>query len=131
METPAVRLSFRWQITLLGALVVVLFLAVLVAALSALRYTTSAVSMMRRRAFRQRLANWSANIGEERSRGKRVRTNPFGESLRSGSSQRIADAFGAYRPAENRCGRGVDSTQARRTTLPLLHFRAAKGTNRR
>jgi signal transduction histidine kinase len=37
------RLSFRWQITLLGALVVVLFLAVLVAALTALRYTTSAV----------------------------------------------------------------------------------------
>lgn len=37
------RLSFRWQITLLGALVVILFLAVLVAALTALRYTTSAV----------------------------------------------------------------------------------------
>ena len=40
---PLSRLSFRWQITLLGALVVVLFLAVLVAGFSALSYTTSAV----------------------------------------------------------------------------------------
>jgi membrane protein implicated in regulation of membrane protease activity len=42
-KLPLSRLSFRWQITLLGALVVVLLLAVLVAALTALRYTTSAV----------------------------------------------------------------------------------------
>jgi hypothetical protein len=40
---PLSRLSFRWQITLLGALVVVLFLAVLAAGFSALHYTTSAV----------------------------------------------------------------------------------------
>lgn len=37
------RLSFRWQITLLGAVVVVLFVAVLIAALAALQYTKSAV----------------------------------------------------------------------------------------
>lgn len=43
LKLPLSRLSFRWQITLLGALVVVLFLALLVAALTALRYTTSAV----------------------------------------------------------------------------------------
>ena len=43
LKLPLSRLSFRWQITLLGALVVVLFLAVFVAALTALRYTTSAV----------------------------------------------------------------------------------------
>jgi two-component system, NtrC family, sensor histidine kinase HydH len=43
LKLPLSQLSFRWQITLLGALVVVLFLAVLVAALTALRYTTSAV----------------------------------------------------------------------------------------
>jgi two-component system, NtrC family, sensor histidine kinase HydH len=37
------RLSFRWQITLLGAVVVVLFVAVLIATLGALQYTKSAV----------------------------------------------------------------------------------------
>ena len=37
------RLSFRWQITLLGTLSVILFLAVLVATFSALRYTKSSV----------------------------------------------------------------------------------------
>ena len=43
LKFPLSKLSFRWQITLLGALVGVLFLAVLVAASTALRYTTSAV----------------------------------------------------------------------------------------
>lgn len=37
------RLSFRWQITLLGALAAILLLAVLIAAVSALRFTKSAV----------------------------------------------------------------------------------------
>lgn len=40
---PLSRLSFRWQITLLGTLSVILFLAVLVATFSALRYTKSSV----------------------------------------------------------------------------------------
>ena len=40
---PLARLSFRWQITLLGAVVVVLFIAVLIATLAALQYTKSAV----------------------------------------------------------------------------------------
>jgi signal transduction histidine kinase len=39
----APRLSFRWQITLLGAVVAVLFIAVLIATLTALQYTKSAV----------------------------------------------------------------------------------------
>jgi len=42
-RTPLSRLSFRWQITLLGTLSVILFLAVLVATFSALRYTKSSV----------------------------------------------------------------------------------------
>ncbi len=42
-ELPLSKLSFRWQITLLGALVVVLFLAVLTAGVTALQYSTSAV----------------------------------------------------------------------------------------
>ena len=40
---PLPRLSFRWQITLRGAVVVVLFVAVLIATLGALQYTKSAV----------------------------------------------------------------------------------------
>ncbi len=40
---PLSRLSFRWQITILGTLSVILFLAVLVATFSALRYTKSSV----------------------------------------------------------------------------------------
>jgi len=40
---PLAKLSFRWQITLLGTLVFVLFLSVLFAAFATLRYTKSAV----------------------------------------------------------------------------------------
>lgn len=40
---PLSRLSFRWQITLLGTLVFVLFLSVLLATFATLRYTKSAV----------------------------------------------------------------------------------------
>ncbi|MGB7285170.1 MAG: ATP-binding protein [Candidatus Acidiferrum sp.] len=40
---PLSKLSFRWQITLLGTLVFVLFLSVLFAAFATLRYTKSAV----------------------------------------------------------------------------------------
>src|SRR5579864_1264275 len=40
---PLSKLSFRWQITLLGTLVFVLFLCVLFAAFATLRYTKSAV----------------------------------------------------------------------------------------
>ncbi|HEV2521481.1 MAG TPA: ATP-binding protein [Candidatus Acidoferrales bacterium] len=40
---PLSRVSFRWQITLLGAVVVVLFVATLIATLAALQYTKSAV----------------------------------------------------------------------------------------
>jgi signal transduction histidine kinase len=40
---PLSRLSFRWQITLVGMLVFILFLAVLFATIATLRYTKSAV----------------------------------------------------------------------------------------
>jgi len=40
---PLPKLSFRWQIILLGAVTVVLFIAVLIATLGALQYTKSAV----------------------------------------------------------------------------------------
>lgn len=40
---PLLRISFRWQITLLGALATILLLAVLIATFAAFRYTKSAV----------------------------------------------------------------------------------------
>ena len=43
MSTKLPKLSFRWQIILLGAVVVVLFIAVLIGTLGALQYTKSAV----------------------------------------------------------------------------------------
>ncbi len=43
LKLPLPRLSFRWQITLLGVVVAVLLLAMLFAASTALRYTKSAV----------------------------------------------------------------------------------------
>src|SRR5665213_2277424 len=43
MPTKLPKLSFRWQIILLGAVVVVLFIAVLIGTLGALQYTKSAV----------------------------------------------------------------------------------------
>jgi len=46
---PLSRLSFKWQITLLGTLSVILFLAVLVATFSALRYTKSSVLIDQKR----------------------------------------------------------------------------------
>ena len=42
-KLPHPRLSFRWQITMLGVAVAVLFVAVLIATLAALQYTKSAV----------------------------------------------------------------------------------------
>jgi signal transduction histidine kinase len=43
LRLPLSRISFRWQIILLGAVAAVLLLAVLVATIAALRYTKSAV----------------------------------------------------------------------------------------
>jgi len=43
IRLPHPRLSFRWQITMLGVVVVVLFVAVLIATLRELQYTKSAV----------------------------------------------------------------------------------------
>ena len=42
-KLPLSRLSFRWQVLLLGGLVAVLFVAVLVASYAALRYTKASV----------------------------------------------------------------------------------------
>jgi signal transduction histidine kinase len=58
---PLSRLSFRWQITVLGTLVVILFLAVISATLATLRYTKSAVLSSEKK---QLVAN-SQNLARE------------------------------------------------------------------
>src|SRR5579863_1167482 len=55
------RLSFRWQVSLLGTLVVILFLAVLLAIVATLRYTKSAVLNTEKR----RLAETARNLAQE------------------------------------------------------------------
>ncbi len=55
------RLSFRWQVSLLGTLVVILSLAVLLAIVATLRYTKSAVL----NAEKKRLAETSRNLAQE------------------------------------------------------------------
>lgn len=50
---PLSRLSFRWQITLLGTLVFILFLSVLSAGVGTLRYTRSAVLAKEKRQLTQ------------------------------------------------------------------------------
>jgi len=58
---PLSRLSFRWQITVLGTLVVILFLAVLSATFGTLRYTKSAVLS----AEKKRLIATTQNLARE------------------------------------------------------------------
>jgi signal transduction histidine kinase len=58
---PLSRLSFRWQITLLGTLVLILFLAVLSAAFATLQYTKSAVLG----AEKKRLVATTQNLARE------------------------------------------------------------------
>ena len=55
------RLSFRWQVSLLGTLVVILSLAVLLAIVATLRFTKSAVLS----AEKKRLAETSRNLAKE------------------------------------------------------------------
>src|SRR5271170_4619964 len=55
------RLSFRWQVSLLGTLVVVLSLAVLLAIVATLRYTKSAVLS----GEKKRLAETARNLAQE------------------------------------------------------------------
>jgi len=78
-KLPLSRLSFRWQITLLGALVVVLFLAVLAAGFTALHYTTSAVLNDEKKALSEtthKLVSEYEAAGNSESGGQPALENP-------------------------------------------------------
>ena len=69
---PLTRLSFRWQIILLGTLVVVLSFAVLFAIVATLRYTKSAVL----RDEKEKLAEVTRNLDQKfENRAARARSN--------------------------------------------------------
>ena len=89
LKLPLSRLSFRWQITLLGALVVVLFLAVLVGALTALRYTTSAVLNDEKRGLSATTLELAREYQERSLSGQEdSRESPLGNPA-SGSSREL------------------------------------------
>jgi signal transduction histidine kinase len=62
---PLSRLSFRWQITVLGALVVILFLAVLSATFATLRYTKSAVLSAEKKGLIETAQNMAREYGDK------------------------------------------------------------------
>jgi signal transduction histidine kinase len=59
------KLSFRWQIILLGAIVVVLFIAVLIGTLGALQFTKSAVLNSEKRRLLEAAQDLARNYAEE------------------------------------------------------------------
>jgi signal transduction histidine kinase len=86
LKFPLSKLSFRWQITLLGALVVVLLLAVLVAASTALRYTTSAVLSDEKKSLsattRELVREYEASRPSGQEKEQPPLEDPFGASSR-------------------------------------------------
>ncbi len=74
---PLPRLSFRWQITLLGAVVVVLFIAVLIATLAALQYTKSAVLSSEKRRLVEAANELARNYIDKAKSVSQARGLPF------------------------------------------------------
>ena len=65
MPTRLPKISFRWQIILLGTLVVVLFIAVLIGTLDALQYTKSAVLNTEKRRLLEAAQDLARNYMDE------------------------------------------------------------------
>ncbi len=84
---PLPKLSFRWQITLLGAMVVVLFVAVLIATLGALQYTKSAVLNSEKRRLSEAANELARNYMEESKSASQSRGLPFVDFDLMSSSQ--------------------------------------------
>lgn len=93
-KLPLSRLSFRWQITLLGALVVVLFLAVLVAGFSALRYTTSGVLNDEKKSLAMTTRELVREYEERGSAGRQEGTESALQNPSQGSSQELLTLLG-------------------------------------
>jgi hypothetical protein len=62
---PLPKLSFRWQITLLGVVVIVLFIATLIASLAALQYTKSAVLNNEKRRLFEAASTLARNLTDQ------------------------------------------------------------------
>ena len=92
-KLPLSRLSFRWQITLLGALVVVLFLAVLAAGFSALHYTTSAVLNDEKKSLATTTRELVREYEDRGNSGQEGGARSLLENPAEGSSQELLTLF--------------------------------------
>src|SRR5579864_2026053 len=88
-KLPLSRLSFRWQITLLGALVVILFLVVLIAGFSALHYTTSAVLNDEKKSLAVTTRELAREYEEKGNSGRRTGEQSPLENPSEASSQEL------------------------------------------
>lgn len=120
------RLSFRWQITLLGALVVVLFLAVLVAALTALRYTTSAVLNDEKRSLSATTRELVREYQERSVSGQENSNETPLANPSSGPSRELLTLLVRIVLQKTDAGVGGYYSSAK-DDLAALHFPAAKG----
>jgi signal transduction histidine kinase len=82
------RLSFRWQVSLLGTLVLILSLAVLFAIVATLRYTKSAVLSNEKKQLAETARNLAQEY-EDRADSARHNQLPPLDSSASGSSQEM------------------------------------------
>lgn len=87
---PRPRLSFRWQITLLGAVVVVLFVAVLIATLTALQYTKSAVLNNEKRRLFEAASELARNYLEKAKSVSQAQDSKFVDLSSISSPQTIS-----------------------------------------
>jgi len=86
---PLSRLSFRHQITLLGALVVILFLAVLFATFATLRYTKSAVLNDEKRQLLQYTQNLAREYDDKADFSRQNNESPPLNNPTSASSREV------------------------------------------
>ena len=103
---PLPRLSFRWQITLLGAVVVVLFVAVLIATLTALQYTKSAVLNSEKRRVFDAASDLARNFIEKARSASRIGLPASPDFASLSSPQEISEISRASLQKVNGIGGG-------------------------
>jgi signal transduction histidine kinase len=83
------RLSFRWQVSLLGTLVVILSLAVLLAIVATLRYTKSAVLSSEKKRLAETARNLAQEYGDRADSARRNNQRPPLDNPDAGNSREV------------------------------------------
>lgn len=83
------RMSFRWQVSLLGTLVVILSLAVLLAIIATLRYTKSAVLSGEKKRLTESARNLAQEYEDRADSARRNHQQPPLDSPNDGSSREV------------------------------------------